>query len=101
MGILKQALHLEHMTLMWVRMVRMGRKNPNLVWGAIGGHNENSAHHRGNIWYGKLVNILKGPIGSVSPHEKDWAHPEHQLKARATWLISLTESVAEIAGTLQ
>ena len=34
-GILKQALHLEHMTLMWVRMIRMGRKNPNLVWGAM------------------------------------------------------------------
>ena len=34
-GILKQALHLEHMTLMWVRMIRMGRQNPNLVWGAM------------------------------------------------------------------
>ena len=34
-GVLKQALHLEHMTLMWVRMIRMGRLNPNLVWGAI------------------------------------------------------------------
>ena len=34
-GILKQALHLEHMTLMWVRMIRMGKKNPNLVWGAM------------------------------------------------------------------
>ena len=34
-GILKQALHLEHMTLMWVRMIRMGKQNPNLVWGAM------------------------------------------------------------------
>lgn len=34
-GVLKQALHLEHMTLMWVRMIRMGRLNPNLVWGAL------------------------------------------------------------------
>lgn len=34
-GVLKQALHLEHMTLMWVRMIRMGRLNPNLVWGAM------------------------------------------------------------------
>ena len=34
-GILKQALHLEHMTLMWVRLVRMGKQNPNLVWGAM------------------------------------------------------------------
>ena len=34
-GVLKQALHLEHMTLMWVRMIRMGKQNPNLVWGAM------------------------------------------------------------------
>jgi predicted dinucleotide-binding enzyme len=34
-GGLVQALHLEHMTLMWVRMVRMGGQSPNLVWGAL------------------------------------------------------------------
>jgi 8-hydroxy-5-deazaflavin:NADPH oxidoreductase len=34
-GGLVQALHLEHMTLMWVRMVRMGGHSPNLVWGAL------------------------------------------------------------------
>lgn len=30
-GQLSQALHLEHMTLLWVKMVRMGG-NPNFVW---------------------------------------------------------------------
>ena len=30
-GILSQALHLEHMTLLWVKMVRLNR-NPNFVW---------------------------------------------------------------------
>ncbi len=34
-GGLVQALHLEHMTLMWVRIVRMGGQSPNLVWGAL------------------------------------------------------------------
>jgi predicted dinucleotide-binding enzyme len=34
-GGLVQALHLEHMTLLWVRMVRMGGHSPNLVWGAL------------------------------------------------------------------
>lgn len=34
-GGLVQALHLEHMTLLWVRMVRMGGQSPNLVWGAL------------------------------------------------------------------
>ena len=34
-GGLVQALHLEHLTLMWVRMVRMGGQSPNLVWGAL------------------------------------------------------------------
>jgi predicted dinucleotide-binding enzyme len=34
-GGLVQALHLEHMTLLWVRMVRVGRQSPNLVWGAL------------------------------------------------------------------
>src|SRR5688572_21237424 len=31
-GGLVQALHLEHMTLLWVRMVRAGGHSPNLVW---------------------------------------------------------------------
>lgn len=34
-GGLVQALHLEHMTLLWVRMVRMGGASPHLVWGAL------------------------------------------------------------------
>ncbi len=34
-GGLPQALHLEHMTLMWVRMVRAGGGSPDLVWAAL------------------------------------------------------------------
>lgn len=34
-GALVQALHLEHMTLLWVRMVRSGGESPNLVWAAL------------------------------------------------------------------
>jgi predicted dinucleotide-binding enzyme len=34
-GGLVQALHLEHMTLLWVRMVRMGGHSPHLVWAAL------------------------------------------------------------------
>lgn len=34
-GGLVQALHLEHMTLMWVRMVRVGGRSPHLVWAAL------------------------------------------------------------------
>lgn len=34
-GGLVQALHLEHMTLMWVRMVRGGGHSPNIVWAAL------------------------------------------------------------------
>ena len=34
-GGVKQALHLEHMTLMWVRLVRKNRHSPQLVWGAF------------------------------------------------------------------
>ena len=34
-GGLEQALHLEHMTLLWVRMVRMKGHSPNLVWAAL------------------------------------------------------------------
>lgn len=34
-GGLVQALHLEHMTLLWVRMVRVGGQSPGLVWGAL------------------------------------------------------------------
>lgn len=34
-GGLAQALHLEHMTLLWVRMVRAGGASPNLVWAAL------------------------------------------------------------------
>lgn len=36
-GDLKQALHLEHMTLLWVRMVRAGGHSPRLVWAALRG----------------------------------------------------------------
>ena len=34
-GGLEQALHLEHMTLLWVRMVRLSRGTPHLVWAAL------------------------------------------------------------------
>lgn len=34
-GGLVQALHLEHMTLLWVRMVRAGGNAPGLTWGAL------------------------------------------------------------------
>jgi predicted dinucleotide-binding enzyme len=34
-GGLGQALHLEHMTLLWVRMVRAGGRSPHLVWAAL------------------------------------------------------------------
>lgn len=35
-GGLEQALHLEHMTLLWVRMVRMNRRSPHMVWAMLG-----------------------------------------------------------------
>jgi hypothetical protein len=34
-GGLEQALHLEHMTLLWVRMVRAGGASPHLVWARL------------------------------------------------------------------
>ena len=34
-GPIEQALHLEHMTLLWVRYVRIGKHSPNLVWAAL------------------------------------------------------------------
>lgn len=34
-GGIEQALHLEHMTLLWVRMVRAHGSSPNLVWAAL------------------------------------------------------------------
>jgi len=34
-GGLEQALHLEHMTLLWVRMVRVNGATPHLVWAAL------------------------------------------------------------------
>jgi predicted dinucleotide-binding enzyme len=34
-GAANQALHLEHMTLLWVRMVRVGGRSPHLVWAAL------------------------------------------------------------------
>lgn len=34
-GGLEQALHLEHMTLLWIRMVRVGKRSPHLVWAAL------------------------------------------------------------------
>ena len=36
-GGLPQALHLEHMTLLWVRMVRMNGHSPHLAWAALRG----------------------------------------------------------------
>jgi len=34
-GGLDQALHLEHMTLLWVRMVRVNGHSPNMVWAVL------------------------------------------------------------------
>ena len=34
-GGLEQALHLEHMTLLWVRMVRVSGASPHIVWAAL------------------------------------------------------------------
>lgn len=34
-GGLVQALHLEHMTLLWVRMVRMHGRSPHMAWAAL------------------------------------------------------------------
>ena len=34
-GGLGQALHLEHMTLLWVKMVRMGGHSPHFVWACL------------------------------------------------------------------
>jgi len=34
-GGLDQALHLEHMTLLWIRMVRVGGHPPNVVWAML------------------------------------------------------------------
>ena len=31
----EQALHLEHMTLLWVRMVRVGGRSPHTVWAVL------------------------------------------------------------------
>ena len=34
-GGLDQALHLEHMTLLWVRLVRVNGHSPHVVWAAL------------------------------------------------------------------
>jgi hypothetical protein len=34
-GGLEQALHLEHMTLLWVRMVRVMGQSPHRVWAML------------------------------------------------------------------
>jgi predicted dinucleotide-binding enzyme len=34
-GGLEQALHLEHLTLLWVRMVRVGGASPHMVWARL------------------------------------------------------------------
>ena len=34
-GGLEQALHLEHMTLLWIRMVRINGASPHMVWAAL------------------------------------------------------------------
>jgi predicted dinucleotide-binding enzyme len=34
-GGLEQSLHLEHMTLLWVRMVRVDGHSPNMVWAVL------------------------------------------------------------------
>jgi predicted dinucleotide-binding enzyme len=35
-GGIAQALHLEHMTLLWIRMVRAGGQSPRTVWAVLG-----------------------------------------------------------------
>lgn len=47
-GGLNQALHLEHMTLLWVRMVRAQGHGPGIVWGAL-------TRPRTTLPYSKLV----------------------------------------------
>lgn len=37
-GGLAQALHLEHMTLLWIRMVRLGGASPHTVWSRLPSH---------------------------------------------------------------
>jgi predicted dinucleotide-binding enzyme len=37
-GDLTQALHLEHMALLWVKMVRMNGHHPNFVWAYLEKH---------------------------------------------------------------
>lgn len=34
-GALSQALHLEHMTLLWIKMVRVGGHNPHFMWASL------------------------------------------------------------------
>ncbi len=34
-GALNQALHLEHMTLLWVKMVRANGHNPHFTWAKL------------------------------------------------------------------
>lgn len=34
-GGLEQALHLEHLTLLWIRLVRMNGHSPNMVWAVL------------------------------------------------------------------
>ena len=34
-GSLDQALHLEHLTLLWIKMVRLGGRSPKLVWAKL------------------------------------------------------------------
>ncbi|WJR76614.1 hypothetical protein [Bradyrhizobium sp. NP1] len=34
-GGLEQALHLEHMTMLWVRMVRVNGHSPDFVWAVL------------------------------------------------------------------
>ena len=40
-GALSQSLHLEHMTLLWVKMVRLDINQPNFVWGYLEKSNDN------------------------------------------------------------
>jgi predicted dinucleotide-binding enzyme len=41
-GSLAQAVHLEHMTLLWIRMVRVERLVPDLTWAALRRHTDQS-----------------------------------------------------------
>ncbi|HET7293547.1 MAG TPA: NADPH-dependent F420 reductase [Vicinamibacteria bacterium] len=68
-GGLDQALHLEHMTLLWVRMVRAGGASPHLVWARLkeldgGGCRRQPGPARARMT-GVARAVLRAPAGAV------------------------------------